>query len=127
MNKQVLLIDDDPIFHVIFTRMIQKVCAQLKVTSYLNGKIALDHLNKNYTSNNQYIILLDINMPVINGWQFLHEIKKSGIIKNNNLTLYIVSSSTDIDDIKQAQSHDLVKSIFSKPLSINSIKHILQS
>ncbi|PLB20282.1 MAG: Response regulator receiver [Flavobacteriaceae bacterium FS1-H7996/R] len=89
--------------------------------------MALDHLKKNYTSNNQYIILLDINMPEINGWQFLKEIKKSGIIKNNNLTLYIVSSSTDIDDIKQAQNHDLVKSIFSKPLSINSVKHILQS
>jgi hypothetical protein len=47
--------------------------------------------------------------------------------KNNNLTLYIVSSSTDTDDIMQAQSHDLVKNIFSKPLSINSVKHILQS
>jgi CheY-like chemotaxis protein len=127
MDKHVLLIDDDPIFHVIFIRMIQKICTQLKVTSLLDGKMALDHLKKNYTSNNQYIIFLDINMPVINGWQFLNEIKKSGIIKNNNLTLYIVSSSTDTDDIMQAQSHDLVKNIFSKPLSINSVKHILQS
>lgn len=127
MNRQLLLIDDDPLFHVIFTRLIQKVRADIHVTSHLNGKVALDHLKKSYTTNKQYIILLDINMPIINGWQFLTEIKDWGILKNKNMTLFVVSSSTDIDEINRVQSYDFVKDMLSKPLSIKSVKYILES
>lgn len=126
MNKYVLLVDDDPVFHIIFNRMIKKVDARLKVNSFLNGQIALEYLNENYSIDNQYIILLDINMPVNNGWQFLDEIKKWGIVKNNTMTLFIVSSSTDVDDIKKAKKYHFVKGILSKPLSIDSVKNILQ-
>lgn len=127
MNKQVLLIDDDPLFHMIFTRLIQKVRADIHVTSHLNGKVALDHLKKSYTTNNHYIILLDINMPIINGWQFLTEIKEWGILKHKNMTLFVVSSSTDIDEINHVQSYDFVQDMLSKPLSIKSVKYILES
>lgn len=127
MNRQLLLIDDDPLFHMIFTRLIQKVRADIHVTSHLNGKVALDHLKKSYTTNKQYIILLDINMPIINGWQFLTEIKDWGILKNKNMTLFVVSSSTDIVEINRVQSYDFVKDMLSKPLSIKSVKYILES
>lgn len=127
MNKHVLLIDDDPIFHIIFTRMIKKLDKSLHVTSKLNGQIALEYLNENYSIDSQYIILLDINMPINNGWQFLNKIKKWEILKNNNITLFIVSSSTDIEDKKKAQKYPFVKGILTKPLSINSVKDILQS
>lgn len=127
MNKHVLLIDDDPVFHIIFTRMIKKLDKSLHVTSKLNGQIALEYLNENYNIDNQYIILLDINMPINNGWQFLNKIKKWEMIKNNNITLFIVSSSTDIEDKKKAQKYPFVKGILTKPLSIISVKDILQS
>lgn len=127
MDKHVLLIDDDPIFHLIFSRMINKVCAGLNVVPFLNGKIALEYLNKNYNIDSRYVILLDINMPVCNGWQFLDEIKKRSMTQNNNIALFVVTSSTGIDDIKLAQSHDFVKGILTKPLSINTLKDIIQS
>lgn len=126
MDKHILLIDDDPIFHLISSRMINKVCAGLNVIPFLNGKIALEYLNKNYNIDSRYVILLDINMPVYNGWQFLDEIKKS-MVQNNNIALFVVTSSTGIDDIKQAQSHSFVKGILTKPLSINTLKDIIQS
>lgn len=121
MNKYVLLIDDDPIFHVIFSRMINKVYAGLNVISFLNGKEALDYLNTSYSKNSQYVLLLDINMPEFNGWQFIEEIKKRAIIQNDNLTLYVVTSSTDSDDIKRAKSYLFVKDVLTKPLSVNTI------
>jgi len=125
MNKHVLLIDDDPIFHVIFSRMINKVYAGLNVISFLNGKEALDYLNTSYSKNSQYVLLLDINMPVFNGWQFIEEIKKRAIIQNDNLTLYVVTSSTDSDDIKRAKSYLFVKDVLTKPLSVNTINFAL--
>lgn len=126
MNKEVLLIDDDPIFHFIFSRMIEKIHGGLTVNAFLNGKIGLDYLSKNYSTDKQYVILLDINMPIKNGWQFLDGIIKKGLPINNNMTIFIVTSSTDQEDIKQAKNYDLVKDIFSKPLSINYLTDMLQ-
>ena len=126
MNKKILLIDDDPIFHLIFNRMIKKVCNELSVNSFENGKIGLDYLNKNYSTNDQYVILLDINMPIINGWQFLDVVKKNGIARNNNILIYILTSSTDLDDVKQSKTYDFVKDIISKPLTVKSLNNILK-
>lgn len=126
MDKHVLLIDDDPIFHIIFTRMINKVYPSLNVNSSLNGKIGLEYLSKNYSIDKQYIILLDINMPINNGWQFLDGIKKKGIIQNNNITIFVVTSSTDLDDIKRAKSYGFVKDTLSKPLSVDSLNHVFK-
>src|SRR5690606_7048787 len=102
------------------------VCAGLSVNSFLNGEKGLDYLNKNYSTDNQYVILLDINMPINNGWQFLEGIKNKGIAQNNNITIYIVTSSTDLDDVKQAERYCIVKNILSKPLSIDSLTDVLQ-
>lgn len=127
MNKHVLLIDDDPIFHVIFSRMINKVYAGLNVISFLNGKEALDYLNTSYSKNSQYVLLLDINMPVFNGWQFIDEIKKSAIVQNSNIKLYVVTSSTDTDDTKRAISYHFVEDVLTKPLSVKTINLALDS
>lgn len=126
MNKKVLLIDDDPIFHIIFTRMITKVYSGLSVNSFPNGKIGIDYLNKNYSTDNQYVIVLDINMPIINGWQFLDVLRKKGILPNNNISVYILTSSTDMDDVKQSKTYSFVKDIISKPLTVSSLHSILR-
>lgn len=126
MNKQVLLIDDDPIFHVIFTRMIKSVSSGLSVNSFANGKIGLEYLNKNYSVDDQYVILLDINMPIINGWQFLDVLRKKGIAFNNNIYIYILTSSTDLDDVKQSRTYNFVKDIISKPLTVSSLTSVLK-
>jgi CheY-like chemotaxis protein len=126
MNKQVLLIDDDPIFHVIFTRMIKSVSSGLSVNSFANGEIGLEYLNKNYSVDDQYVILLDINMPIINGWQFLDVLRKKGIAFNNNIYIYILTSSTDLDDVKQSRTYNFVKDIISKPLTVSSLTSVLK-
>lgn len=126
MSKHVLLIDDDPIFHIIFTRMINKVQPGITVNSFSNGKNGLDYLNQNYSSDNQYVILLDINMPIINGWQFLDIIRKKGIALNNNICIYILTSSTDLDDEKQSKTYNFVKDIISKPLTVQSLSYVLK-
>jgi len=125
MNKQVLLIDDDPIFHLILSRMIEKVDAECDVTAHLNGKIALDYLNENYRSHHEFLLFLDINMPVMNGWEFLNELKPLEMIRNKNINIHIVTSSTDLDDVKKAESYSFVEGIMSKPVSFDALNSIL--
>ncbi|MER3375040.1 MAG: response regulator [Allomuricauda sp.] len=124
MNKLGLLVDDDPIFNWVSSKMIEKVDPGLTIKSCANGKEALDFLCENYTGETIYQILLDINMPRLNGWEFIEELEGIQTIKSDNVFIYIVSSSTDESDIKKADGLELVKGYFKKPLSIEDIKSI---
>lgn len=122
MNKLGLLVDDDPIFNWVSTKLIEKVDSDLAIKSFGDCKEALDFLCEHYTGETLYKILLDINMPRLNGWEFIEALRKIQTIKSDNISIYIVSSSTDESDVKKANDLTLVKGYFKKPLSIEDIK-----
>lgn len=124
MNKLGLLVDDDPIFNWVSTKLIEKVDSDLAIKSFADGREALDFLCEHYTGDTQYQILLDINMPRLNGWEFIEALKGIQAIKSDNISIYIVSSSTDESDVKKANDLTLVKGYFKKPLSIEDIKSL---
>lgn len=126
MNKVVLLVDDDPIFNWVSTKMIEKLGSNLTINSLLDGKKALDFLHANYSDKSFYYILLDINMPILNGWGFLDALEKMGSIKSDNVSIHIVSSSTDKSDQQKADSYRLVNGFINKPFSLEQIKSILE-
>src|SRR6185295_17510751 len=77
--NSVLLIDDDSIFNMISTKIIQVAKFAPKVNSYLDGTAALEELKHIIKTNpNEFpdVIFLDINMPEMDGWEFLDEFKK---------------------------------------------------
>ena len=76
-----MIVDDDPIFRYISEKKIEKVSSDLVINSYSNGKEALDFLHENYADENFYYIFLDINMPVMDGWEFLGKLEKAAFIK----------------------------------------------
>lgn len=124
MNTLGLLVDDDPIFNWVSTKLIKKVDSDLTIKSCADGREALDFLCEHYTGETLYQILLDINMPKLNGWEFIEALKGMQAIKSENISIYIVSSSTDESDIEKANEFTLVKGYFKKPLSIEDIKSI---
>jgi CheY-like chemotaxis protein len=126
MDKLVLLVDDDAVFNFVSSKIIEKVDPDLTIKSCTNGKEALDFLCENYTMETFYHILLDINMPRLNGWEFIEAFEKIQTIKRENVSIHIVSSSTDESDIKKANDITLVKGYLKKPLSMDSIKSILE-
>src|SRR5690606_39298317 len=98
MEKYVLLIDDDPVLNLISQRMIKNIDADITVHTFLNGKDALDYLTENFTPSRYYVILLDINMPVLNGWQFLDAFKKIEPLQQHaNFEIYIDRKSTRLN------------------------------
>lgn len=121
----VILVDDDPVFKYISAKMIEKVRPGFRIKSFSQGKVALNFLRENYTDEYYYYILLDINMPVMDGWKFLEAIEDIDFIKTENVSIHIVSSSVDDSDIEKSKKYDLVQGFLHKPLSADRIKSII--
>src|SRR5947209_2909766 len=92
---RILLVEDEDINNYIATRLIQKALPGATVTSCLHGKQAIDLLMemKHDPSKLPHIILLDINMPVMNGWEFLDEYTHLNIDPRGKSAIFILSSS----------------------------------
>ncbi|GAA4902617.1 response regulator [Mucilaginibacter defluvii] len=123
----VLLVDDDEINNFISIKLIKKALLNTSITACLNGKFAIDQLvelqQKDPESLPDYI-LLDINMPIMNGWDFLDEYNRLGIDPLKKTKIYIISSSVFSNDISKAKSYPLVNDFISKPLNVDRIKEI---
>jgi CheY-like chemotaxis protein len=123
--RDVLLVEDDPITIMVCDRIIKMTSFAEKVKSCENGKIGIDYLTDlDENSPTPTIIFLDINMPVMNGWDFLEEFEK---IKSRFTPLpriYLLSSTVDPEDYKKAQKFSLVQDFISKPLSKEALQNI---
>jgi CheY-like chemotaxis protein len=119
------LIDDDPIYVGAAKYLLKSIdfCHHLRI--FENGKKALDELVEIFLLKKQLpdIIFLDINMPVMDGWQFLDEL--SNHEESKNLIIYIVSSSNDPEDIKLVEMHGKKGFFINKPLDAEKLKFIL--
>ncbi len=112
MNN-ILLIDDDPIVNFIHKRVIGKQFPDANIIVKENGQVALDFLHENV--ENDYLVFLDINMPVMNGWEFLEALDLPG--NNFQLQIFILTSSIDQSDRKMAEESPRVSGFLTKPLS----------
>lgn len=114
MNIKTLIIDDDEISVMLTDILLEGSPFSKSTLSFSDGVYALEHLKAEYCMDYHYIIILDINMPLMNGWEFLEHIQE--FASNSNTFVFMLSSSTDKLDIEKADGIDLVKGFFSKPL-----------
>ena len=121
----VLLVEDDPITIMVCERIIKMTSFADKVTSCLNGKIGFDYLismkEKGTVPN---IVFLDINMPVMNGWDFLTALDKVQSDFKVFPAIYLLSSTVDPEDYSKAKTFSIVKDFISKPLSKEALEKI---
>jgi len=126
----ILLVDDDEINNFISIKLIKKALLTTEIMACLNGKFAIDQLveiQRKDPSKLPDYILLDINMPIMNGWEFLDEYKRLNIDPLGKSKIFIISSSVFINDINKARSYPLVHSFISKPLSVEKIKEMFEA
>ncbi|MBC7912968.1 MAG: response regulator [Pyrinomonadaceae bacterium] len=125
--SKVFIIDDDPIHQRIAQIMITKHQIFDEYVSYTEAAKALEFLDQSSKLIDLLpdVILLDLNMPVVDGWDFLEKFEKirSNIVKN--IQIYIVSSSVDDKDISRSQSYSSVLGFISKPLTPEIIRRTL--
>lgn len=117
---EMLLVDDDKFFTLMAKTMVTKTDLHSSPKAFENGFVALEYLKNNYTPQEKYLIFLDINMPVMNGWEFLEGINNVGG-SPNNIFVVMVSSSVDYADIQRALKHPYVREYLIKPLSIQNM------
>lgn len=129
MLEKVLCVDDDPITLMLCKKVIQKANLSKAIDSAINGEDALDYFdrlmadNPNGTNDYPKLIFLDLNMPVMNGWEFLDHFAKEGYDKQFPQTKVIVLSSTiDPDDIDKSKQYPMVVEFLSKPITVEILE-----
>jgi CheY-like chemotaxis protein len=120
--RRFLLVDDDYDDTELFSEAIGSVDASAFFLNASHGRDALDKLQKQEIQMPD-IIFLDINMPVMDGWQFLSKIKQSESLREIPVIMY--STSSKKSDIKTAMSSGAL-CFFTKPDSFLRLKKILQ-
>lgn len=123
------IIDDDDIFIYGTRRIMQEVRFCDEIIVFKNGKEAIDGM-QNYLiegKNLPEIIFLDINMPIMNGWDFLEEFTKIPNLNKDNIQLYVVSSSIDPSDLQRAKQFELVNNYILKPILPKQLNEILEA
>lgn len=123
MNVQTMLIDDDRILHFLMKKMIAIVEWNFPFSTFENGQLALEYFSQNYQPEAVYIVFLDINMPVMDGWEFLAAIDKI-VPQNNKVSVFVLSSSINLHDKERAEEHRLVKEFISKPISQEKLRSL---
>jgi CheY-like chemotaxis protein len=116
----VLLIDDDLTINYLHNRLIEKSAIAEHVIIAKNGIEGISvflELNERIHATERVIIFLDLNMPIMNGWEFLEKLSKAKNEITMHYKIYILSSTINPDDKKKAKSHSLVSGFLSKPLT----------
>lgn len=126
--KHIALVDDDDIYVFLTKRVIESTHLVDLLKVFDNGIDALNFLieNKNNLDALPEIILLDINMPIMNGWQFLEEYTKLNPTIGKKITIYLCSSSIMPIDIARAKSISEVSDFIIKPLSLDKLRDIIK-
>jgi CheY-like chemotaxis protein len=127
--KKVYLIDDDDIYVFLTKKTILKVLEDVDVEVFSDGLKAITHL-KNIQNQPELlpdVIFLDLNMPVMDGWEFLEEYQElySSFARKNQL--YIVSSSISPHEMERSKNISVVSEFIIKPLVKEKFLEILQN
>lgn len=123
MTVQTMLIDDDRILHFLMKKMLALVHWNFPFSTFENGQKALEYFIHHYQPEVAYVIFLDINMPIIDGWEFLTEIDKI-VPQNHKVSVFVLSSSINLHDKERAEQHRLVKEFISKPIAQEKLRSI---
>jgi CheY-like chemotaxis protein len=122
--NNIMLIDDNIHANYFNEIKLEQNNACDKITIFMNGKEALDYLVTNKETDVD-LILLDINMPVMNGWQFLSNIERVWREIEKSIPIFILSSSVNTYDKQKSAEYKSVKGFINKPLNDNDLKEMI--
>jgi len=121
------IIDDDPIFIYGTKRIMKEVNFAESILVYNNGQDALDGLMEKCKAKEPLpdVIFLDLNMPIMNGWEFLDEFKDCRSETSKKIIIYIISSSVDPRDLERVQNYQQVDTYILKPITPEDLAKII--
>lgn len=129
IDKILCLVDDDDIYQYTFIKNLQDANLSRDILLFSDGEMALEHMEQNLTNIDELpdIIFLDINMPVMDGWEFLEEFVKLKPNVGKEIVIYMVSSSIDPNDISRAREISEVSDYLIKPVTKEEVRAIIET
>ncbi|PRY84782.1 PAS domain S-box protein [Mongoliibacter ruber] len=122
VDFNLILVDDDKLIHLMNKHVISKSNFHSSPISFLNGNEALKYIRENQNSEKPFLVFLDINMPEMNGWQFLEALEKEKF--NSLVSVIMLSSSVNIEDKIKSKDYNPVLGFLSKPLKIQDLNRL---
>lgn len=129
-NKNVTagIVDDDEIFTYGFKKLAAIKGLFDETIGFSNGKEAIDFLKDPQNALRlPDVLFVDINMPVMNGWEFNDAFEEIKSQLSKNITIYNISSSVDLEDIKRAKNNPLIADYLLKPIDEGYLAEIAHS
>ena len=125
-KKNIMLVDDDKIFNFLSEKTITSLGLVNEADFALNGRQALDLLEeyKKGKVERPDIIFLDLNMPIMNGYEFIEAFAVMDLPDKSAITIVVLTSSADPNDLARAKELG-IKYYFNKPLTRDEIKKMI--
>lgn len=117
-SKKLMVVDDDEIFVYLIKSIAKNLSTKIEISTAKNGKEAIQRLSESVPD----ILLLDLNMPVMNGWKFLESLGDQSVPYH----LYVVSSSIDPEDRRMAEEKEQVAGFIEKPVTREILENMLK-
>lgn len=132
MLDLILCVDDDPITLMLCKMVIKKASFSNEIATAKNGEEALNYFNSQKEKNSKeesikkypQLIFLDLNMPIMGGWDFLDSFNTPNYSDYNNTKVIILSSTIDPEDLLKAKKYPMVIDFLSKPISKEMLEYI---
>lgn len=124
---KIYLIDDDELSNFVSAKTIEKSGISCEIVSFTHARTALNALievQKKDPSAAPDVIFLDINMPEVNGWEFLDEYCKNDFHQHKRILIFLLTSSLYQKDIEKGKSYTEIVDYIPKPLNITLLKEL---
>tara|TARA_R110002051_G_scaffold212056_1_gene277210 strand:+ start:15471 stop:15881 length:411 start_codon:yes stop_codon:yes gene_type:complete len=127
-KANILLVDDDEIYIYLTKRLLNDISKEIAVSSFTDGEQAINFIKicTEEKAELPEVILLDVNMPFLDGWGFLLEFKKLKPKLKDKVHIYLVTSSELDNDKKRAKDFEELTGYYVKPVSEDNLIEILE-
>jgi CheY-like chemotaxis protein len=134
MLDQILCIDDDPITLMLCKKVISKASFSNEIITARNGEEALQYFNtikysniENKSKKHPQLIFLDLNMPIMGGWEFLDHFSSTSYAEFHQIKVIVLSSTINPEDLEKTKTYPMVIDFLSKPISIAMLESLKET